>query len=181
MKFKRAFFQFVLAVTLLLANVGTALAAESDLDTAFSNPNVNNLVWAIALQSDGKVLIGGQFTSVGGQVRNKVARLNANGTLDTSFADPGVTDGSVYAITVQSDGKVLIGGGFSTVGGQTLSKVARLNADGTLDTTFGNPNVVGAGVFPVVEALALQTDGKILIGGDFTQVGGVTHTIMSRG
>ncbi|MBK7179404.1 MAG: delta-60 repeat domain-containing protein [Rhizobiaceae bacterium] len=180
MKTKRLFFQLMLIVTVMLANAGPALAADSDLDLTFSNPNLNNLVWDMVLQSDGKVLIGGQFTSIEGQTRNKVARLNANGTLDTSFGDPNVSSGQVYALAIQPDGKVLIGGGFISVGGQTRNKVARLNVDGTLDTSFVDPNVGFSGGFPIVNALAIQPDGKVLIGGDFSIVGGQTRYYIAR-
>ncbi|MCA9875643.1 MAG: delta-60 repeat domain-containing protein [Anaerolineales bacterium] len=74
MKTKRLFFQLMLIVTVMLANVGPALAADSDLDLTFSNPNLNNLMWNMALQSDGKVLIGGQFTSVEGQTCNPLCQ-----------------------------------------------------------------------------------------------------------
>jgi hypothetical protein len=77
------------------------------------------------VQSDGKIIIGGSFTTVGGTARNRVARLNSNGTLDTDF-DPNA-NGSVYSVAVQSDGKILIGGSFTTVGGATRNGLARLS------------------------------------------------------
>ena len=99
-----------------------------------------------------------------GQARNYIARLNADGTLDTGF-NPNA-DGYVYSIALQADGKILIGGCFTTIGGVTRNRIARLNADGTLDTGF-NPNANGH-----VYSIALQADGKILVGGDFTTIGG---------
>ena len=116
------------------------------------------------MQADGKILIGGGFTTIGGVTRNRIARLNADGTLDTGF-NPNAERG-VYSIAVQADGKILIGGFFTTVGGVTRNRIARLNADGTLDTTF-NPNANS-----YVNSIAMQADGKILIGGDFTTIGG---------
>jgi uncharacterized delta-60 repeat protein len=144
------------------------------------NPNANQSVHGVAVQADGKVLIGGYFTSVGGQTRKNIARLNADGTLDTGF-NPSVldTDTGVKCVTVQADGKVLIGGRFTSVGGQTRNHIARLNADGTLDTGFnpilGAPNHL-TGVFGV----AVQADGKVLIGGSFTSVGGQTRNHIAR-
>ncbi|MDW8309677.1 MAG: Calx-beta domain-containing protein, partial [Verrucomicrobiales bacterium] len=143
------------------------LNSNGSVDTTF-NPGLgpNGTVWALALQADGKVVIGGDFTMVGGQPRNFVARLNANGTLDTSF-NPGIgPDGPVQAIAVQADGKILIGGEFATVGGVGRGRIARLNADGTLDLTH-NP---GTGADRRVFAVRLQPDGKALIGGEFTDV-----------
>jgi len=80
----------------------------------------------------------GSFSSVNGVTRSRVARLNADGSLDTGF-DPGSgASSTVNAVAVQADGKVLIGGSFSSVNGVTRSRVARLNTDGSLDTGF-NP------------------------------------------
>src|SRR3546814_4436221 len=80
----------------------------------------------------------------------------ADGTGDTSFASPGINFGTVFAITPQPDGKVLVGGSFSTAGGVARKNAARLNADGTLDTTFVDPNFSST-----VHAFALQPDGKV--------------------
>ena len=81
------------------------------------------------MQPDGKVLIGGSFTSVNGTNRNRIARLNADGSLDSSF-NPGTgANGAVRAIVVQPDGNVLIGGNFTTVNGVLRPYVARLYGD----------------------------------------------------
>jgi hypothetical protein len=102
-----------------------AVAAPGDLDTTF-NPNADSSVYSVGVQGDGKILIGGDFTTVGGQARNRVARLNADGTLDTTFANPNAND-IVLSVGVQGDGKILIGGDFTTVGGQARQRVARLS------------------------------------------------------
>ena len=136
------------------------------------NPNANDWIYSIAMQSDGKIIMGGRFTTVGGVIRNHIARLNADGTLDTGF-DPDVNDW-VYTIALQSDGKILIGGYFTTVGGVIRNHVARLNADGTLDTAF-DPDGSGQ-----VYSIAMQSNGKILIGGSFTTVGGVIRNHIAR-
>lgn len=104
------------------------LNANGTLDTAF-NPDASNEVDAIALQPNGKIIIGGRFITVGGAGRIRIARLNADGSLDVGF-DPG--DGAsytVYAATLQSDGKILIGGGFQTIGGVPRNRIARLWGD----------------------------------------------------
>ncbi len=137
---------------------------------------------AVAVQSDGRILIGGNFTAhtVDGVVtpRNGIARLNADGTLDTSF-NPGTgtgVDGSVLAIALQSDGKAIIAGSFTTFNGTARNRIARLNTDGSLDTTF-NP---GAGANGTVWDLALQPDGKVVLTGSFSQVAGVARTGIAR-
>ena len=108
-----------LVLLLSLAPLWTTatFAAENDLDPTFGNPNVNDVVKALAVQPDGKIVIGGQFTSVGGQSRNNVARLNSDGSLDTSFADPNVS-GPVFTVALQPDGNIVIGGQFLNIGGQ---------------------------------------------------------------
>ena len=77
------------------------------------------------VQSDGKIIIGGTFTTVGGTERNRVARLNSDGSLDAGF-DPNANE-AIRAVAVQSDGKVIIGGSFTTVGGTTRNRLARLS------------------------------------------------------
>ncbi len=143
----------------------TRLNADGTLDTTF-NPGAgtNGDVYAIAIQSDGKILISGRFTLFNGCARNRIARLTANGTIDSTF-NPGTgADSDVYTSAVQSDGKIIIGGNFSSYNGAARSRVARLNTDGTLDALF-NP---GTGVNNSVKTIAVQSDGKILIGGNFT-------------
>jgi uncharacterized delta-60 repeat protein len=147
------------------------LNTDGTVDTTF-DPSANSSVFSIAVQTDGKILIGGSFTTLnGGTVtRNLIARLNTDGTVDTTF-NPNA-DNTVVSIAVQTDGKILIGGDFSTLNGGTVTRnrIARLNADGTVDTTF-DPNVNSA-----VFSIAVQTDGKILIGGAFSTLNGGTVT-----
>src|SRR5438034_492710 len=87
----------------------------------------NNGVDAIVVQADGKILVGGDFTTIGGQARNLFAPLDATTGLVDSF-DPNA-DRAVSAIAVQSDGKILVGGDFNTIGGQTRGFFARLSND----------------------------------------------------
>ncbi len=150
------------------------LNADGTLDTSF-NPGANGSVYSLALQADGKILVGGFFTTLGGQSRNYIGRLNADGTLDISF-NPGASY-IVTSMAVQADGKILVGGGFTTLGGQSRSYIGRLHADGTLDLEF-LPSA--AGLNPVVSSLAVQADGKTLLGGYFTSLGGQTRTNLAR-
>lgn len=157
--------------------VGTAIPAFPQfLDTNF-NPNAggnsNQVVESIALQNDGKILVGGKFTMLGGQTRNSIARLNVDGSIDPTF-NPNIPIGFVYSIAVQGDGKILVGGTFDLVAGQTRNRIARLNADGSLDTSF-NPNA-NDWIF----SIALQADGKVLVGGRFTNIGGQTRNRIAR-
>jgi uncharacterized delta-60 repeat protein len=156
------------------------LNPDGTLDTEF-NPgggkaNYSSYVSSLAVQPDGKILVGGNFTTLGGQTRNYLGRLNPDGTLDTGF-NP-AADGLVSSLALQADGKILVGGNFTTLGGQTRERIGRLNPDGTLDTGF-NPGV-GGGSYPSVSSLALQADGKILVGGRFTTLGGQSREGIGR-
>ena len=138
-------------------------------DAAFNTVNVNS-VRAVAVQPDGKVLIGGGFTTVNSVARNRIARLMPDGSLDTTF-DPGTgASGDVWTVLLQEDGKVLIGGYFSTVNGVARSNIARLNADGSLDSSFN----IGGGANSIVYAIQFYS-GKILLAGNFTQFNNVAR------
>lgn len=114
---------------------------------------------------EGKFLIGGAFTHVNGSpVPQLFTRLHADGSPDLTFnaGGEGARGGSVAQILVQADGKILIGGVFSTYNGVTRTNLARVLADGSLDLTF-NPNSAMTGAY-AGETLAVQSDGKILVG-----------------
>src|SRR5438309_1203319 len=138
-------FSLITLLGLALADGAAVVHGQSALDGF--DPNASSSVYATAVQADGKILAGGQFTSIGGQTRNRIARLNPDGTLDTAF-DPNA-NAPVNAIAVQADGKILVGGDFTNIGGQTRNRIARLNSDGTLDTTF-DPNASGGSVRSLV-------------------------------
>ena len=158
-------------------NYFARLLSDGSVDTFF-NPGsaANNSVYAIALLPDGRVVIGGDFTAYNGFPRAHVAIVNTNGSLNTVF-NPGTgADGTVFAVAVQNDGKVLIGGAFTNVGGMFRPRLARLNANGTVDTTF-NP---GLGPNDIVRAITVQPDGRILIGGSFTLFNGEPWNYIAR-
>jgi uncharacterized delta-60 repeat protein len=134
------------------------------------NPAANNLVNRLALQADGKIVLGGSFSEVDGQPRGRVAQLLADGSLDGSFA-PGESNGAVSAVAVQADGKVVVGGNFNLLDGQPRGAIGRLNADGSLDATF-TPAVQNGTLPGSINAIAIQPDGKIVVGGQFTSLNG---------
>ncbi len=137
---------------------------DGSLDPAFNSPSSMGAVFCMALQADGHVLLGGSFTSYDGVPRSRIARIMPDGTLDLSF-DPGTgAGGTVHAIALQADGKVLIGGDFTTLNGTTSERLARLLPDGSLDPSFT------ASAVNTVHALAVQPDGRILVGGAFNNV-----------
>ena len=129
------------------------------------------------MQADGKILVGGAFTSNASADRRatSIARLDATTGLADSF-NPNADD-DVISIAVQADGKILVGGDFTgdSIGGQTRNRIARLDATTGLADSF-NPNADGLALV----AIAVQADGKILVGGVFTHIGGQTRNRIAR-
>jgi len=120
----------------------------------------------IAVQPDGKILVAGWFSSVNGQPRNNLARLNPDGSLDDFNGTQAGANGAIPRMAVLADGKILMAGGFDQFNGQPRVNLARLFADGTLESTATfNPGVSPVGS---VQCMALQPDGKIVLGGSFT-------------
>lgn len=123
-------------------------------------------VQTIVVQPDGKILVGGSFARVLGQDRANLARFLSDGTLDAAFAPN--PNGPVNAIALQPDGKILVGGAFSSLNGVAGSqRLARLNIDGSTDSTF----LTGTGLNGPVNAIAVTLDGDIFVGGQFTSFG----------
>jgi uncharacterized delta-60 repeat protein len=154
------------------------LNSDGTLDPSFDvGPSSNFHVRTITVQADGKILAGGDFTSFGGTARNRIVRLNSDGSIDTSFAPTTGANRMVYAIGVQSDGRIVVCGSFTSFNSVSRNGIARLNPDGSLDTTF-DP---GSGLsFPNGYTLALQPDGKCIVGGFFPSVNGVTRGNIAR-
>jgi uncharacterized delta-60 repeat protein len=153
-----------------------SVSGASLVDASF-NPGIgaeNGIVESVLPQPDGKVLVCGSFTTFNGSPRGYIARLNADGSVDTSFrAGPSYW---VRHMALQPDGKIVIGGFFTSVEGQSRNLIARLKPDGSLDSTF-NPGDGARGTLsvsitgngdPFVFQVAVQPDGKILITGNFT-------------
>ena len=153
------------------------LNPDGSPDTSFQPLflRTNGYVNAVAVQSDGKVLVGGSFALATGPPRLGLARLNADGTPDATF-QTGVT-GVVFAIAIQNDGKILAGGSFTSVFGTTRYQIARLNDDGTLDNTFQSPLAVAD---KIVYSISLPGDGTIFIGGNLTITNGGNRFGLAR-
>jgi len=158
-------------------NYISGLNSNGIMDTSF-NPGLgpNQGVIKMTLQENGKILIGGRFTYYNGVARNKIARLNSDGSLDLSFDPQDGANGDINAITVQSDGKILIGGSFSSYNGTPRNFMARINSDGSLDDSF-DPAV---GTDDAVSTIVLQSNGKILIGGGFLTYRGIPSKYIAR-
>lgn len=153
------------------------LNLDGSVDTSF-NPQTgaDGSIRALVLQPDNRVLIGGLFTSVEGVSRGRIARLNANGALDEGFNPGAGADEAVTSIALQQDGKILVGGGFASLNGYRRGRLARLNTDGSVDTTFN----IGTGADNLVNAVVVQNDQKIVVGGSFTNFNGVARRYLVR-
>lgn len=204
------------------ARAGIArLNADGTLDAGFdpgstlwnSNLEGSGNITAMALQGDGRILLAGRFTDSNNQNVYKLVRLNVDGSVDGTFSPSSYTNstytGLLFALggdmisllAVQSNGKILIGGKFGAANGQARTKIARLYADGTLesnasfDAGSGIGGTTGASIFDstlVIWTLvavpdmtkplsfALQADGSIIAGGDFTTVNGQVRNRMAR-
>jgi uncharacterized delta-60 repeat protein len=147
---------------------------SGSLDKSF-NPGTgaDDEIRCVVVQPDGKILLGGKFTSFNGEPIKRIVRLNADGSVDESFAPNPM--GTVHAIALQDDGKILIGGdGMQSKHG--LRRVLRLNTDGSLDKSFKFAvNYNGE-----VRAILVQPDGKMLVSGNFTQIRGQSQNRMVR-
>ena len=145
----------------------------SNLGTSF-----NSGITAIGTQSDGKILIGGYFTSFKGNTRNRLVRLNSSGTEDTTFYSNLGTGFNGYPriFTVQSSGRIIVGGNFTDVNGTTVGGLVALNSNGTIDTTFMTN--FGSGVNSgYIEGMAEQSDGSIILSGNFYGINGISPSI----
>lgn len=155
------------------------LLHNGDPDPAFDpgkGINFGSHVFSILPLPDGRLLVGGFFSSFDGFPSKNLVCLNSNGSVDTAFSaaqDPG---GAVYQVEFDSDGKFLVAGAFTVFNGQPIRRIARLNTDGSLDETFST----GQGANNTILCLTLQNDGKIIIGGHFGMFNGMTANKIAR-
>jgi uncharacterized delta-60 repeat protein len=136
----------------------------------------NNTVTSMVTQSDGKIIISGNFGTYSGSNAVRIARINPSGTLDTTFISGAGLNGVAYDMKIQPDGKIVAAGAFTTYSGSTNSGIVRINTNGTKDTTFN----VGLGSIGNIYQLALQSDGKIIAVGAFTAYSGSSNARIVR-
>ena len=162
----------------------TRLKSDGSRDSSLLD-SISGNTGTMALQPDGKILVGGQFTEIDDQARTNLVRLNADGSVDSSFMGHswgavewagGLT--AVQALLVQPDGKILVGGNFNQVDGLVHTNIVRLNADGTVDPAF-NAQLDAAGCWGVY-GLAMQADGKIILGDDSATLNGMPCVAVGR-
>ena len=180
---------FICVILLTISFISAINAAPGDIDPTFQTRIEQNGNASSTIAPDGKIVVWGDFDKFNETARNNMARLNADGSLDTAFNAPVFFDANTNSnvapsnAAVQSDGKIVIVGQFTSVGGVGRNHIARLNTDGSLDQTF-NP---GTGIYQAspgdsifIQGLAVQADGRILAGGNFKYYNGVIRNGMVR-
>lgn len=167
-------------LVLSLLSVARPLRGQpaGSIDSTFTPGTTFALIQKIGLQADGKILIGGLITNYNGGNNKHLARLNADGTLDSSFTSttgftPNISPVTITDFLVQNDGKIIVTGDFAGYNGATHANIVRLNADGSFDSSFQ-----AEADQPVRSILALP-NGKVLIVGNFTKVKGIARKALA--
>ena len=148
------------------------------MDGSFINGSgFNGDVYKLIIQPDGKMIVGGNFTTYNGIQADSIIRLNSDRSIDESFySGSKIFSGFVMDIELQSDGKILVSGSFAGYDGELSKNIVRLNSDGTRDSSFN----VGSGFNQMVRSTAIQSDDKILVAGWFTSYNGALARYMVR-
>lgn len=136
------------------------------------------MVNIVKVDSLGRVLVGGNFTSYRGVNCNRIIRLNSDGTRDTSFNIGNGFNDEVFEIEIDSSNRLLIGGRFTGYDNRSSRGMIRLNQDGSIDKTFNFVSSFGSNLTKV-KTIKVQEDGKILVGGFFNRYNG--ETLSPRG
>lgn len=142
---------------------------DGSIDSTFTpavvaTPDNQSFVTNILIQADGKVLAGGYFATVSGVPREDIVRLLSDGTVDATFTSPSTPSGEIYAMALQQDQKILVGGNFPAVNGTSALAIARLNPDGSVDPDF---KASGYTTTARVQCIAAQADGSIIASSNF--------------
>ena len=146
------------------------LHADGTPNRGFNAGNlVNGPVSTVQVLADGRIAIAGEFTEVGGLSRNRVAILEADGTVDTGF-NPGTGfNDKVLSLALDTGNRIVCGGAFTQYAGGAVGRVARLNETGILDAGF---NAGGAGANDEVQTVQKLGDGRFALGGKFSEFNG---------
>lgn len=153
------------------------LTSTGERDTSFVAWSAfNNTVTTMAVQSDGKILVWWAFTTYSWTTTNRILRISATGSYDTSFVIGSGFNNTVNTIVIQPDGKILVGWVFTNYAWSALNRIARLTSWGLVDTGF----IVGSAFNNTVTTLALQSDGMVLVWGSFGTYSWVSQNFISR-
>nr|HRM13607.1 delta-60 repeat domain-containing protein [Flavobacterium sp.] len=140
---------------------------DASFDTSIAASS--GIIYSVAMQADGSLIVGGSFVNYNGVSASRIARILPNGNLDTTFAIGTGANSLVEEAHIQQDGKIILGGSFVSFNGTACGRIIRLNTNGTVDASF----VQGGGFDANISALTTQADGKIMVGGDFLVYNGI--------
>lgn len=161
----------------LFSQQGKVDSSFNVLDDGQNGDGFDNTVRTLLLQKDGTLLVGGDYLSLNGAPTSYLTRLNPEGSIDESFNTGTGFNGKIYASCLQSDGKIIVGGNFTSFNGISVGRIIRLNEDGSYDATF---NTTPGATTGIVYDIALQPDGKIIIVGSFTKYNNSTVNRVAR-
>jgi uncharacterized delta-60 repeat protein len=130
----------------------------------------NGPIYDVAEQANGKIIVVGNFTQIGGETHNRIARINADGTIDSAFTTSITQSGGwvssygVHSVAIQTDQKIVVCGRFNAVNGTTRYAIARINTDGTTDTGFDAGTTDSSAL--AIGRVVIDSSGNLLFGGD---------------
>ena len=173
---------FTIFFIFLFSNVAFSQQGKSDVtfntyDDGLLGDGFDGTVRTVALQTDGKLIVGGEFLNFNGTATPFLCRLLSDGFKDLSFNLGSGINGKVYCSLIQPDGKIILGGSFTNFNGANVGKLIRLNVDGSRDVTFNSS--LGT-TTNTIYACDLQSDGSIIIGGSFTNYNGIASPRIAR-
>lgn len=160
----------------LITNNIARLNPNGSLDPTFNlRKGFDGVVLTTAIQVDEKILVGGGFSRFNYQFISNIARLKKNGEIDPSFQVGSGTNGRVHTIALQANGKILIGGSFTSYDGHSCSNIARLTKNGSFDESFS-----GVTADHTVRKIGIDRNGKIIVAGDFKTLNGIAKPVLAR-
>ena len=139
--------------------------SNGSIDSSFNvGTGFDNTIHSLNIQNDGKIIIAGEFSNYNNNTSNRIIRVNDNGSVDTTFSIGNGANNTIFTIHNQPDGKIILGGLFTTFNSNTTNYLVRLNSNGSIDSTFN----VGIGANNFIRSIGFQTNNKIVVGGSFT-------------
>ncbi len=152
------------------------LTTNGTVDQLFNqHTGANGTIFVTAVQSNGYIILGGEFSRYNYRSATNITRITKDGELDLSFNTGIGTNGNVYALAIQANGKIIVGGDFTSYNGNKCSNIVRLNADGSFDPSFRYVTANGA-----VRKIDIDCEGKVLLGGDFSLINGISKIALAR-
>ena len=180
MKTKLLYFVVVLSIFIfntVYCQEGIVDATFNTYDDGLLGDGFDSNVRTVSLQADGNLIVGGDFLNFNGAATPKLCRLLPDGSKDPSFVLGTGFTGNVYCTLLQPDGKIIVGGAFTSFNGSTANRLIRLNPDGSRDASFDTSIAASSGI---IYSVAMQADGSLIVGGSFVNYNGVSASRIAR-